>query len=96
MVVEWLTFVVDRSEARAWLTIEEAVWSRFLERQPGFVRKQMWVEQEDLDRIHAVIWWNSMEEWKRIGPEVVAEVDRQMGDHLRDCTMRVFDVVRDC
>lgn len=96
MVIEWLTFDVVESERSEWLTIEESVWSRFLETQPGFVRKEMWVEEGDPDRVHAVIWWNSVEEWKRITPEMVAEVDARLGRHLKDCTMRVFDVVREC
>ena len=37
-----------------------------------------------------------MEEWKRITPEMVSEVDARLGRHLKDCTMRVFDVVREC
>ncbi len=95
MVVEWLTFEVERSELHDWLAIEEDVWSRFLEVQPGFLRKEMWVEHGDPDRVHAVIWWNSMEEWKRIGPDTVAEVDSRMGSQWRPCTMRVFDVARE-
>jgi len=95
MVVEWLTFPVRRDELAEWMVVEESVWSRFLEIQPGFVRKQMWVEEGDEHLIHAVIWWTSRDEWKRITPEQVAEVDARMGDWFRDCTMRVYDVVRD-
>lgn len=95
-VVEWLTFEVTPSERDEWLVVEEGVWSRFLETQPGFVRKEMWIEEGDAGRVHAVIWWSSREEWKRITPERVAEVDERMGRFLRPCTMRVYDVVRDC
>ena len=96
MVVEWLTFPVSRAELASWLPIEEQVWSRYLEQQPGFLRKEMWVEEGDEALVHAVIWWNSREEWKRITPEQVVAVDARMGAAYRDCTMRVFDVVRDC
>lgn len=96
MVIEWLTFDVADDELVEWLSVEEGVWSRFLEQQPGFLRKEMWVEQGESGRVHAVIWWSSTEEWKRITPETVADVDRAMGRHWRSCTMRVFDVVRNC
>jgi uncharacterized protein (TIGR03792 family) len=96
VVIEWLTFEVAEDERAEWLAVEESVWSRFLEAQPGFVRKEMWVEHGDPGRVHAVIWWNSMDEWKRITPDTVAEVDVRMGRHLKSCTMRVFDVARDC
>lgn len=95
MAIEWLTFDVAEDERAEWLLVEENVWSRFLEAQAGFVRKQMWVEVDDPGRVHAVIWWNSLEEWKRITPETVIEVDGRMGAFFRACTMRVFDVVRD-
>ncbi len=95
MVVEWLTFEVPLGLRDVWLEREEEVWSRFLEKSPGFVRKQMWVEEGDARLVHAVIWWESRELWKRITPAQVDEVDRRMGDLWRDCTMRVYDVVRD-
>ncbi len=96
MVVEWLTFAVPSELRATWLAREEEVWSRFLESSPGFVRKQMWVEEGDPHLVHAVIWWESRELWKQITPEQVADVDERMGDLWRDCTMRVYDVVRDC
>lgn len=96
MVIEWLTFAVPVAEQPEWLALEEEVWSRFLEQQPGFVRKEIWVEESDPERVHAVIWWENVELWKRITPEQVADVDRRMGEAWRDCTMRVFDVRRQC
>ena len=67
MVIEMLTFDVDPSERAEWLDVEERVWSRFLEQQDGFVRKEMWLGPEDATAVHAVIWWESMEQWKAIG-----------------------------
>jgi len=96
VVVEWLTFRVSPDEREVWLAREEEVWSRFLEGCPGFVRKQMWIEESEPHEIHAVIWWESRELWKRITPEQVDEVDRRMGDLFRDCSMLVYDVARDC
>lgn len=96
MVIEMLTFEVAPDERTEWLALEERVWSRFLERQPGFVRKEIWIEDERPDLVQVVIWWESLDLWKRITPEQVAEVDRGMGDSWRECTMRVFDVARRC
>lgn len=96
MVVEWLTFDVSNDERDQWLRIEESVWSRFLETCDGFVRKQMWIEEGDAGRIHAVIWWKSREQWHSISESTVAEVDARMGEFWKPCSMRVFDVLRDC
>lgn len=96
MVVETLTFRVDPSERAQWLEVEEQVWSRFLEAQPGFVRKEMWVDETDGGHVHAVIWWRSLDEWHAISPTTVAEVDARMGEWFREPRMRSFNVVREC
>lgn len=96
MVIEWLTFEVTEADRAAWLDVEERVWSRFLEQQPGFVRKEMWTDRVDPDRVHAVVWWTDEPTWKRITPEQVAAVDAQMGEWFRDCSIQVFDVIREC
>jgi uncharacterized protein (TIGR03792 family) len=95
-VVEWLTFVVSPEERQAWLRIEEDVWSRFLETCDGFIGKQMWIEEGDESRVNAVIWWESREKWHAISETTVRAVDERMGEFWKACTMRVFDVVRDC
>lgn len=96
MVIELLTFEVAPDERARWLEVEERVWSRFLERQPGFVRKEMWLEEGDDERVHAVIWWETRDQWKAIGAETVAGVDDEMGEWLRQPTMREFRVIREC
>lgn len=94
MVVEFLTFMVPTDELGEWLAIEEQHWSRFLERQPGFVRKEMWVSRDDPDRVHAVIWWESMEAWRSIPTAELEAVARAMGPHERTPSCVAFDVAR--
>jgi uncharacterized protein (TIGR03792 family) len=95
MVVEMLTFAVAEADRAEWLRVEEQVWSRFLERQPGFVRKEMWVDVEDTASVHAMIWWESLELWQAISAETVAAVDAGMGEWFREGTLRTFQVVRE-
>ena len=96
VVIEFLTFTVEPAEREAWLAVEESTWSRFLERQRGFIRKQMWVEQGKPDCVHAMICWEDEASWHAIPADELAAVDAAMGVWFRDCTMRVYDVVRDC
>ena len=95
MVVEMLTFHVEPSELDDWLPVEEANWSRFLERQDGFVRKEMWRSADDPTKVHAVIWWESMEQWKAIPQDALDQVIEAMGPHERDGVLTVFDVLRE-
>jgi uncharacterized protein (TIGR03792 family) len=98
MVIEFLTFDVPVDRRDAWMEREEAVWSRFLEAQPGFVRKELWGSDDEGDEgtVHAVIWWESTDQWKAIGPETVAGVDALMGDLLIEPTCRSWRVLREC
>ncbi len=94
MVVEFLTFTVPVDERDEWLRVEEQHWSRFLERQPGFVRKEMWADVDDPTALHAVIWWASMDAWTSIPQDALDEVIAAMGPHERTATCVAYDVVR--
>ena len=96
MVIEFLTFEVDRAERDQWLAEEERHWSRFLETRPGFAGKEMWVPDDDGGRVCAVIRWESMEAWQAVPRSDVEAVDEAMGPWRREATMRAFRVVRDC
>ena len=96
MVIEFLTFHVDPDDRAEWLIVEENTWSRFLERQPGFVRKQLWVEHGNLAQVHAMIEWRDLESWHAIPAAKLAAIDASMGLMCRDATCRAFDVLRNC
>jgi uncharacterized protein (TIGR03792 family) len=96
VVIEFLTFRVDPAELAEWLSSEEATWSRFLERQDGFVSKQMWVERDRPGEVHAVITWRNEESWKAIPQTELDAVDAAFGRWVREPTCRTFDVIRDC
>ena len=95
MVIEMLTFDIDPAELEGWLAIEEANWSRFLEAQDGFVRKEMWGSPDRPGTVHAVIWWESMEQWKAIPQADLDAVIEAMGPHEREGVLTVFDLLRE-
>ncbi len=94
MVVEFLTFTVAVADQGTWLEVEERTWSRYLEQQPGFISKQVWVDRDRADQIHCVITWADQASWDAIPDADVERVDAEMGEWFRPCTMRSFDVVR--
>jgi uncharacterized protein (TIGR03792 family) len=93
VIVEFLTFPVPRRLRDRWLAVEQRTWSEFLVRQRGFVDKQLWVEPDHEDEIHAVIRWTDEESWKSIPEEELAAVDEAMGSMRRAPELRVFHVV---
>ncbi len=96
MVIEFLTFDVNAEEREEWLAVEEQTWSRFLERQAGFVSKQIWSEQGNPGQVHAMICWTDEASWHAIPTDEMEAVDQSMGLWFRACTMKVFDIVREC
>ena len=94
MVIEFLTFEVPPHKLSEWLDIEAQHWSRFLERQDGFVRKEMWRSADDPSAVHAVIWWESMAQWKAIPHAELDMVVEAMGSHERHAECVVYDVLR--
>ena len=96
MVIEFLTFEVDPAERDQWMAVEERHWSRYLESRPGFAGKEMWVDDHDPGRVHAVIRWDTLQDWQAVPSSDVAAVDEAMGQWFRPASMRAFRVVRDC
>jgi uncharacterized protein (TIGR03792 family) len=95
MVIEELHFLVDIAEQREFLRVEHEVWTGFLQTCDGFVSKETWTAEDEPERIVMMIWWNSMEEWRRITPEQCNEVDARMGSWLRPVAFfRAHNVVR--
>jgi len=93
MVVEFLTFPVPRELRDQWMAVEQQTWSRFLARQTGFVDKQLWVEREAPDEVHAVIRWSDEASWKAIPGDELAAVDKAMGHFRGNAQLRVYDVL---
>ncbi len=93
MVVEMLTMEVAPEHHEMWLAAQEAVWTRFLEQQPGYERSEIWVDAENESLVHVVIWWRSREEWKQITPEQVEAVDARLGPLYREPVVRELRVV---
>jgi uncharacterized protein (TIGR03792 family) len=94
MVLEELIFAVSAADRDAWLSAERACWDPFLQAQPGFVHKQVLVDDTQPDEVRVLIWWDSLELWKAITPEQCAEVDAGMGDLLRPWRCNALQVMR--
>jgi uncharacterized protein (TIGR03792 family) len=83
VVIEELQFICANTDRERFLEVEAAVWTSFLATCDGFVHKEVWLPEDDPDRVIVMIWWNSLEQWKRITAEQCDEVDRAMGEWLR-------------
>jgi uncharacterized protein (TIGR03792 family) len=95
MVIEELQFEVTPQDREEFLRVEEQVWTGFLTTCDGFVRKEVWIPEDDPGRVIVIIWWNTMEQWKTITMEQCDEVDVLMGEWLRPIVVaRAHRIVR--
>lgn len=95
MVIEELHFIVAVTDQSEFLRVEHEVWTGFLQTCEGFVAKETWIPEDEPERVVVMIWWNSMEQWKKITAEQCGEVDVRMGEWLRPVAhFRAHNVVR--
>jgi uncharacterized protein (TIGR03792 family) len=86
MVIEELHFAVERDDVEQFLAVEGRVWTGFLQTCEGFLRKEVWLPEDEPGKVVVMIWWNTMAQWKSITPAQCDEVDIQMGEWLRPIT----------
>ena len=91
MVIEFLTFRVAPDDQEGWRAADERTWTRFLQMQTGFIRKEVWIDPSRADRVHVVIWWEDEKCWTSIPPAAMKAVDQAMGAWLRPSTMHRFN-----
>lgn len=92
-VIEMLRFDVLDADRDQWLEVERSVWTGFLKTVPGFLRKETWIDDDDLNSVTVVIWWASLVHWQAVTAEQCQAVDEEMGEWFRPCTMRSWRVV---
>lgn len=90
MIVEVLRLRVESELLEDWKRVDQATWTTFLERQPGFIRKEVWQGKDT--EVRVVVWWRSEEDWRAITAEQVSEVDARMGVWFRPATLETFTV----
>ena len=94
MIVEELTLHVEDGDVEAFLDADARVWTAFLSRQPGFVRKEVWLPDDRPGVVVIMVWWQNRELWKAITEEQVAAVDAEMGEWFREPVVREYRVVK--
>src|SRR6185295_13241639 len=68
------------------------IWTPALQRTPGFIGKEVWVDRLNADRVVVAIWWRTREEWAAFPMDKLAELDAQMGDLTVSLESTEYDV----
>ncbi len=78
IAIEHLCFRVPPGGQTAFLEQDEHIWGVPLRHHPGFLSREIWLDEEDPELIHIIIRWASRAAWKSFPPEQVEALDRQM------------------
>lgn len=75
MVIEWLKFRVQPEVREKFVEQDQAIWTKALATQSGFLSKEIWINPDIADEIIVVIRWQTREQWKAIAPELLAQTE---------------------
>ena len=75
MVIEWLKFRVQPEVREKFVEQDQAIWTKALATQSGFLGKEVWINPDIADEIILVIRWQTREQWKAIAPELLAQTE---------------------
>lgn len=84
MIIEWLKYEVAAEHRELLIEKDEAIWTKALGKYPGFLGKDVWIDNRHPDTVVFVIHWANRDAWKTIPAQELKiteqEFDRQMGD----------------
>ncbi|MBD2101193.1 TIGR03792 family protein [Leptolyngbya sp. FACHB-261] len=82
MVIEWLRFRMRPEQREAFIQRDAEVWTAGLQKFPGFLGKEIWIDPNQSTDVVAVTRWETREQWKTIPQSELDALDRRMGDLL--------------
>ena len=77
MIVEWLKFQVPPDKHALFIQSDKQIWTTVLASYPGYLSKQIWVNPLHPDELIIIIHWETLESWKIIPADVLADTDYQ-------------------
>lgn len=82
MVIEWLEFQVVTEFREQFIQIDREIWTATLEKYPGFLGKEVWLDPSQVDRVSLVIRWQTREQWKSVPLEVLVQTEKEFAQKM--------------
>jgi len=75
--VEYLIFqVADSTKIESFIELDDQIWTSFLSKQPGFISKEVWINENQPGEIHTILIWENMDGWKSIELSELKRIDQ--------------------
>lgn len=75
--IEHLVFMTNPDKVNEWIELDHEYWTKYLSTNSGFLRKEVWINEENPGEVHTLIWWKTMEEWKMFSEDDVIANDKK-------------------
>lgn len=91
MVIEWLKFHVNPKLREQFVEQDQAIWTKTLSQQPGFLGKEIWINPTDPNEVVVVIRWQTREQWDAIAPALLAETEKRFQQAMGKDTYEMLE-----
>lgn len=89
--LEHLIFhIKDEKYIKLFIDIDYEVWTIFLKNQPGFISKQVWVNDNNIGEVHSIVTWETLKLCNAITKEDLSRVDTLFTEQFT----HEFEIVR--
>ncbi|MBD1809924.1 TIGR03792 family protein [Microcoleus sp. FACHB-SPT15] len=82
MVIEWLRVSVSPELRERYIQKDAEIWTSMLVQHPGFLGKEVWINPETQNEVILIIRWASLEAWKAVSAEQLAQTDQQFNEEF--------------
>ena len=82
MYIEYLRFQIKPGFKERFLQLDKELWTSYLSQNPGFHKKEVWLNPEDPTDLIIIVWWSDREQWKSITPEQVRAIDQKFEEAI--------------
>jgi len=91
MVIEWLKFTVSPDQREKFIRKDEEIWTASLQKSPGFLGKEVWINPNTPSEVIFVIHWATREAWKAIPVSELENTERQFAKAFGEHTYKLIE-----
>lgn len=77
VIIEWLRIKIAPAYRELFVQKDDEIWTAFLQRCPGFLRKEVWISPADLSEVMFAIYWATLAQQQAIPKTALEETERR-------------------
>lgn len=91
--VEQLLFKVNPNMIEKFIETDHEIWTKALSKYPGFISKEVWVNDSVPGEVITIIYWSDMKLWKAIDHNELIETDMKFQEAMGEGNAILFDAM---